>query len=193
MSLHLNIDADIPVPGKDDVAGQRDLLQTARAAANAARMLADHGLETDTTERDMQTAAALATQYAKDPMATSAAATPARMARLTPAALKLTADILNRFGHAVVQDSIQVRHMVTNKLIDETENPDPRIRLRALELLGKITDVGLFTERSEVTVTHQTTDDIREKLRAKLNAMKNVTPAGPDTDTDIDDADIIDG
>ena len=60
-----------------------------------------------------------------------------------------------------------------------------------MELLGKITDVGLFTERSEVTVTHQTTDDIREKLRAKLNAMKNVTPAGPDLD--IDDADIIDG
>jgi len=154
-------------------------------------MLADHGLESGATERDMQTAAALATQYAKDPTATSAAATPARMAQLTPAALKMTADILNRFGHAVVQDSIQVRHMVTNKLIDETENPDPRIRLRALELLGKITDVGLFTERSEVTVTHQTTDDIREKLRAKLNAMKNVTPAGPDID--IDDADIIDG
>ena len=191
MSLHLNIDADIPVPGKDDIVGQRDLLQTARAAANAARMLADHGLESEATERDMQTAAALATQYAKDPTATSAAATPARMAQLTPAALKMTADILNRFGHAVVQDSIQVRHMVTNKLIDETENPDPRIRLRALELLGKITDVGLFTERSEVTVTHQTTDDIREKLRAKLNAMKNVTPAGPDID--IDDADIIDG
>jgi len=191
MSLHLNIDADIPVPGKDDIVGQRDLLQTARAAANAARMLADHGLESGATERDMQTAAALATQYAKDPTATSAAATPARMAQLTPAALKMTADILNRFGHAVVQDSIQVRHMVTNKLIDETENPDPRIRLRALELLGKITDVGLFTERSEVTVTHQTTDDIREKLRAKLNAMKNVTPAGPDID--IDDADIIDG
>jgi len=190
MSLHLNIDADIPVPSKDDLVGQRDLIQTARAAANAARMLSDHGLELEATEQDMQVAAALATQYAKDPMATSSAATPARMAKLTPAALKLTADILNRFGHAVVQDSIQVRHMVTNKLIDETENPDPRIRLRALELLGKITDVGLFTERSEVTVTHQTTDDIREKLRAKLNALKDITPAGPEPD--IDDADIID-
>jgi hypothetical protein len=96
---------------------------------------------------------------------------------MTPAELIVTRDILQRFGHSVVESSIQVRHMVTNKLIQETENPDPRIRLRALELLGKITDVGLFTERSEVTVTHQTSDDLRAKLKAKLQKMKDVTPA----------------
>ena len=185
MALHLDINDDVPVPDKDDLSGQKDLIATARAAAAAAEMLSAYGLEVEPTEEDKATAAALATQYAKDPMATSAAATPARMSHQTPAALRLTADILNRFGHAVVKDAVQVRHMVTNKLIDETENPDPRIRLRALELLGKITDVGLFTERSEVTVTHQTTEDIREKLRAKLEKMKDVTPA-------VEDAEIVD-
>jgi len=79
-----------------------------------------------------------------------------------------------------------VRHLVMNKLVQETENPDPRIRIRALELLGKITDVGLFTERSEVTVTHQTTDDLREKLRQKLLKLKDVTPK--DNGDDILDA-----
>jgi hypothetical protein len=34
--------------------------------------------------------------------------------------------------------------------------------------LGKISDVGLFTDRSEVTVTHQSTDELRAKLREKL-------------------------
>lgn len=188
MALRIDIDDGIPVPDKDDLRGQADLIQTARAAAAAASLLEQYGLEPVPTEDDKKTAAALATQYAKDPMATSAAATPARMSRQTPTALKLTADILNRFGHAVVKDAVQVRHMVTNKLIDETENPDPRIRLRALELLGKITDVGLFTERSEVTVTHQTTDDIRERIREKLNAMKDATPKN-----EIEDAVIIDG
>jgi hypothetical protein len=38
--------------------------------------------------------------------------------------------------------------------------------------------VGLFTDRSEVTVTHQTTDDLRAKLRDKLNKLKDVTPKG---------------
>jgi hypothetical protein len=75
-----------------------------------------------------------------------------------------------------------------NKLVQETENPDPRIRIRALELLGKITDVGLFTERSEVTVTHRTTEDLRARLREKLSKLKDVTPA----EDDIPDAEASD-
>jgi hypothetical protein len=68
---------------------------------------------------------------------------------------------------------MQIRHLVTNKLLLETDNPDPRVRIRALELLGKISDVGLFAEKSEVTVTHQSTDDLRERLRMKLTKLVN--------------------
>jgi hypothetical protein len=42
-----------------------------------------------------------------------------------------------------------------------------------LELLGKISDVGLFAEKSEVTVTHQSTDDLKAKLRNKLEKLVN--------------------
>ena len=80
------------------------------------------------------------------------------------------------FGHSVVKSATQVRHLVTNKLIEETENPDPRIRIRALELLGKISDVGLFAEKTEVTITHQTTDDLKERLREKLTRLVNPEP-----------------
>tara|TARA_X000001382_G_scaffold115185_1_gene93817 strand:+ start:176 stop:418 length:243 start_codon:yes stop_codon:yes gene_type:complete len=45
--------------------------------------------------------------------------------------------------------------------------------MRALELLGKISDVGLFSEKSEVTITHQSTEDLREKLRSKLEKLVN--------------------
>jgi hypothetical protein len=31
--------------------------------------------------------------------------------------------------------------------------------------------VGLFTERSEVLITHQSTDDLRKKLREKFNRI----------------------
>ena len=74
--------------------------------------------------------------------------------------------------------------MVTNKLIIESENPDPRVRMRAIELMGKISDVGLFTEKSEVTITHQTTDDLKEKLRSKLAKLVNPEP-------EVEDATII--
>lgn len=175
MTLHIDIDGGVPVPTKDDLNGQQDLLRSAKAAANAARLLAEHGLNLDPTKEDQEVAAALLTQYAKDPVTTSAAATPQRLGKMTPAALVLTADVLEKFGQQIVQDAVQVRHLVMNKLLQETENPDPRIRIRALELLGKITDVGLFTERSEVTVTHQTTDDLRNRLREKLTMLKDVT------------------
>jgi len=85
----------------------------------------------------------------------------------------------------VVKSATQVRHLVTNKLIEETENPDPRIRIRALELLGKISDVGLFAEKSEVTITHQTTDDLKDRLREKLTRLVNPEP--------VEEAIVIDG
>jgi hypothetical protein len=80
---------------------------------------------------------------------------------------------------------VQLRHLVTNKLIIESENPDPRTRLRALELLGKISDVGLFAEKSEVTITHQTTDDIKERLRGKLAKLVN-------PELELEDAAVLD-
>jgi len=95
------------------------------------------------------------------------------MSTLTPASIVLTDKILTEFGRSVVENSMQIRHLVTNKLLLETENPDPRTRIRALELLGKISDVGLFAEKSEITVTHQSTDDLKAKLRTKLEKLVN--------------------
>ena len=85
-----------------------------------------------------------------------------------------------------MESAVQIRHLVTNKLLIESENADPRIRIRALELLGKISDVGLFAEKSEVTITHQSTDDLRANLRSKLEKL--VIP-----EDDIEDAVLIDG
>jgi hypothetical protein len=109
-----------------------------------------------------------------------------KAAKLTPASLILTDSILQEFGHSVAESSAQIRYLVTNKLLLESENPDAKIRIRALELLGKISDVGLFAEKSEVTITHQSTDDLRAKLRQKLEKLVNPP-------SDIEEAVIIDG
>jgi len=100
--------------------------------------------------------------------------------------LLATDKLLKDFGHSVVDSAAQVRHYVTNKLIDESDNPDARIRIRALELLGKISDVGLFADKTEVTVTHQSTDDIKERLRGKLTKLMPVHH-------DVEDAVVLDG
>ena len=163
-----------------------DLKKRTDAAAETAKELADHGVSLEPTKEDEDIAARLVTAYADDPENTSKKVTTKRAASLTPASLVLTNNILQEFGHSVVESALQVRHLVTNKLIDETENPDPRVRIRALELLGKISDVGLFAEKSEVTITHQSTDDLRAKLREKLQKLNT-------SEEDIQDAVVIDG
>ena len=88
-----------------------------------------------------------------------------------PASVILTHNILDEFAHVAVDRALQIRHLVTNKLVIESDNADPRVRLRALELLGKISDVGLFSERSEVVITHQSSSDLEDKLRSKLRSL----------------------
>ena len=87
---------------------------------------------------------------------------------------------------------MQIRHLVTNKLLLETENADQRVRMRALELLGKISDVGLFAEKSEVTITHQSTEDLRDKLRGKLEKLVNPMDEAVDAEY-IDREMVLDG
>jgi len=166
----------------------KDLAVKASAAARTAEFLHESGLEIKPNQEDRDVAAALAVSYAEDPDKTSKAATPKRVAHLTPATLLMTDRILKDFGHSVVKSATQVRHLVTNKLIEETENPDPRVRIRALELLGKISDVGLFAEKTEVTITHQTTDDLKDRLREKLTRLIN-----PEPHPEVEEAIVIEG
>jgi len=163
-----------------------DLKTRTKAAANTAKELEDEGLDLELTVEDKDVAAKLSTSYAEDPDKTSKKVTNDKAAVLTPASLILTNSILDEFGQSVVKSAVHIRHTVTNKLILETENPDAKIRIRALELLGKISDVGLFSEKSEVTITHQSTDDLKAKLRKKLEKLA-------EPDDKIEDAVVIDG
>ena len=179
MTLHIEPEKGV---AKDDFQMPEELAAKTAAAAETAHLLSEHGLNVKPTTGDMDTAAKLAMSVAENPVQTNKAATAKRVGKLTPATLLLTDKILKDFGHRVVDNAEQLRHLVTNKLIEETDNPDARIRIRALELLGKIADVGLFAERTEVTVTHKTTDELKESLREKLTRLAN---------PDVIDAEVV--
>ena len=148
-----------------------DLRERAEAACRSALLLEKHGLDLEPTAEDQEVAAKLTTAYAEDPERTSKFTSNVRAASLTPASLINIRDYLGEYGRAVVTHAVEVRHLVTNRLLEESRNPDPRIRIRALELLGKHSDVGLFSEKQEVTITHQTTDELKERLRGKLQKL----------------------
>ena len=150
-----------------------DLKEKVKAAANTVKELEEHGLDLEPNKEDKDVVSRISAVYSGDPEGTSRKITDKQISTLRPASLVLADNVLQEFGRSVVENSMQIRHLVTNKLLLETDNPDPRVRIRALELLGKISDVGLFAEKSEVTVTHQSTDDLREKLRSKLTKLVN--------------------
>jgi len=168
MTLHVKPEIGVEIPESEPVL---DLKDRTDAAATTVLELAEHGLDVELTKEDRENAAKLVSAYAEDSETTSKKVTAKRAATLTPASLLLTDAILKEFGQSVVESSLHIRHLVTNKLLLESDNPDPRIRMRALELLGKISDVALFAEKSEITITHQSTDDLRDRLRGKLERL----------------------
>lgn len=181
--MELILEPEIGVPYSDKIP-YLDLRARVEAACNTATMLSEHGLDLTPSTEDEVLASSLAVAYADDPEKASRQVTHKRAAKLPPPTLALTHKILTQFGHAVVESAVQIRHLVTNKLLEETENPDPRVRIRALELLGKISDVGLFTEKAEVTITHRTTEELRESLRSKLTKLVN-------PEDDVQDAEFM--
>ena len=170
--MTVTVTPEIGIPLSDNVP-YMDLRIRAEAACNTAMLLSEHGLDITPNKEDKDVAAGIAIDYAENPEKTSKTLSITRAAKMTPASLILTSNILKEFGQSVAESATQIRHLVTNKLLLESENPDPRVRIRALELLGKISDVSLFAEKSEVTITHQSTDDLRAKLRQKLEKLVN--------------------
>jgi hypothetical protein len=67
----------------------------------------------------------------------------------------------------------------------ETIDEDARIRLKALELLGKVGSVGLFTERIEIDIKHRSVEQVDEELSTILEKyLGDVVPAEVDNELD---------
>ena len=87
---------------------------------------------------------------------------------VTPGAILNLEAILSEWDQEVLDVNRRLRNYVTNKLILESNDPDPKIRLKSLELLGKTSGVGLFAERIDVNVTHRSVADIERELAKTL-------------------------
>ena len=55
--------------------------------------------------------------------------------------------------------------------MEEADNDDGRTRIKALELLGKIGEVGLFVEKKEVIHKNYKEEDLDKILEEKLHLL----------------------
>ena len=91
------------------------------------------------------------------------------------------------YDHEVVDTAVQIRQFVTNSLLEEAA-PGNKNRIKALELLGKISEVGLFTERTEITVRHQSASELEDRVRDKLIKLMGMGSGQPIEDVVAHDA-----
>jgi hypothetical protein len=100
------------------------------------------------------------------------------------------AAFLKTYGAQLAFDVASARAAITNKLMELANCGDPKFELKALELLGKHSDIGIFTERSEITINYKNPEDlenaIKERVKRLLNAdIIDITPLNNDLDEEL--------
>lgn len=95
----------------------------------------------------------------------------------TPAAVRHLTGMLTAYDWEFVHQAKELRGYAVAKILEECENPNSNIRLKALALLGKVTEIGLFTEKIEVKKTDLTEQEVDAKLKEKLAKFMNVQDA----------------
>jgi hypothetical protein len=80
-------------------------------------------------------------------------------------------EFLRVYSARLAVDVSDVRSALTNKLLELANCGDPRFELKALELLGKHSDIALFTERSEVTVNYKTSEDLESAIKERIKRL----------------------
>lgn len=107
-----------------------------------------------------------------------------------PTTAYAAASFLRTYGSQLALDAAGARSAITNKLMEIANCGDTRYELKALELLGKHSDIGIFTERSEITINYQNPQDledaIKERVKRLLNAsLVDVAPLNANLDEEL--------
>jgi len=167
MPLTIVPEKDIPLPDDFEAQEPTTLNTKVKVAASTAKVLVEGGAEIPVSTPEKIDAEELFKVFT-DPEQKGMVNASVNKSLSTPATVKHLYAMLSDYDHQVVQEAVQLRRFVTNKLIEDTGLNDPRHRLKALELLGKISDVGLFSEKTEVIVKHATTEELEKQIRSKL-------------------------
>lgn len=107
-----------------------------------------------------------------------------------PVAATAVRGFLAEYGRTLAADAAQVRVAITNKLLEIADCGETKYELKALELLGKHSDIGLFTERSEININYNSPEAlesaIKERVKRLLNAdIIDIKPLGMDLDEEL--------
>ena len=130
-----------------------------------------------TTDQAQAAAATAAAQQAFSALTTQ---TPeeqrkALMQLKTPPAVRHLTGMLTAYDWEFVEQAKELRGYAVSQILEETKHPDAKIRLKALDMLGRVTEVALFTDRVEVKKADLSDAELEAKIKDKINRFMQVT------------------
>ena len=181
MTINIEPTKDIPPPYDMADVETSSFAEELAVIANTQDLLEQLGPPPEITQEDAVKTASLLDKAVK---------TQNKAALSSPPVAFAAREFLRVYSGRIAAEMSDVRAALTNKLLELANCGDPRFELKALELLGKHSDIALFTERSEVTVTYKNSSDletaIKERVKRLLNA-KDITPENAVTTDTLDD------
>jgi hypothetical protein len=169
--MHIPIEPNLETPIPTGAFPERGETYEERIkiAGNTALLLKELGMEEEVSDEEEQLAAQMIAKLKPAEHKNSKSTREENGAlQRSGVALKLGA-YLSEYEKQVVADKVQVRTIVVNRLMEISQAEDDKVALKALELLGKASD--LFTERSEITITHKTSDELKAAIKKRIQLL----------------------
>lgn len=92
----------------------------------------------------------------------------APLAPTTSGAAKALEKLLKRFDYNLPNATNKMRQYLIFKMFELAESEDPKLAIKALEMLGKVSEIGLFSTKIEVTTTDKPTNELESELSSLL-------------------------
>ena len=104
-----------------------------------------------------------------------------------PEEIKSAVGMVTAYQWKFVEQAEELRSMAVSHIVKEVKHPDARIRLKALELLGKVTEVALFTDRVQIKNEEISDEELDARIKEKLGKYMGVVDVVDVEETDQKD------
>ena len=165
-----DIDANVPMPASvNEAMPELSVKEELAMRARTVKMLADlQGKPIEVSEEHRGEAMQMIEQIAmnkSDP----------DLAQYPNETIAYLAGMVAQYDHMVVRELADLKMYVVNKLLQETDNLDGKLRLGALKALGEIDGIDAFKKRTEVTVKHKPIEEVENELLETLQRLEKRT------------------
>jgi predicted NodU family carbamoyl transferase len=152
-----------PIPFSIEDETPKSLLEELAVAGNTAELLVDLGAPLNADQ-----------DIAKEAKKLSDAVQKGKIKNLNQVSTSFgAAAFLKAYGQQLAMDANQVRAALTFKLMELANYGDPKIELKAIELLGKHSDISLFTSKSEITINYKDPTELEDAIKARVKRLLN--------------------